>query len=68
MGHKMQPTTETQLTPKQAAEVLGVCRETVMRMLRDGLMPGFKLAGKRWRIPRDEFESFCRGEWRQRIE
>lgn len=46
------------LTPNEAAAILRVNRETVMRWLRDGHMRGVKLPGDRgiWRIPQSEID------------
>lgn len=45
------------LTRAEAAEYLGVCRETVRRELERGKLRGFK-AGKHWRVEREELDRY----------
>lgn len=54
---------EPYLTTQEAATVLGVRRETVIRWLNSGHLKGFKLGGRKlWRISRQEIERFEKGE------
>lgn len=48
------------LTPDDIAADLRVCRETAMRMLRDGVLPRFKV-GRYWRVDSEEY-----AEWKAR--
>ena len=43
------------ITSTEAAERLGITRQTISLYLRQGKLHGVKL-GKEWRIPRHEFE------------
>jgi len=47
-------TTEPDMSPKEAAAVLGLHHETVRRLCRDGEL-GYKV-GDSWRIPRAELD------------
>ena len=40
-------------TPREAADELKVCEETVKRLLRNGNIKGFRV-GNRWRIKEEE--------------
>jgi excisionase family DNA binding protein len=43
-------TIERPLTTDQVAELLGVCRHTVIRQIRSGALPANKF-GRAWRVP-----------------
>lgn len=43
--------------PKEAAEYLGVCAETVRRELARGKLKGYK-AGAHWRVVREELDRY----------
>jgi excisionase family DNA binding protein len=43
----------------EVAEILGVSRQTVLKYLKSGLMPGIRVGG-RYLIMKDEFEAFLR--------
>lgn len=45
------------LTPDDVAQVLGVHRYTVYKLLRDGRLRGFRVSN-RWRVQRKELERF----------
>lgn len=49
------------LTPEEAAEILRVHPETIMRRLRKGEIPAAKI-GKQWRISRKTIDRMLRGE------
>lgn len=44
-------------TPEEVAAILRVDKETVMRRLRKGEMPGFKV-GKFWRITESQLKEY----------
>lgn len=46
------------LTVTQAAQVLGVHRNTIANALRSGRLRGYKLNGTRWRIKRTDLDTF----------
>jgi excisionase family DNA binding protein len=50
----------TDLTPEEVAEILGLHRESVYRLLRAGVIPGYKAGLRQWRTPRTELESYKR--------
>ena len=43
----------------EVAEILGVSRQTVLKYIKDGLVPGIRVGG-RYLIMKDEFETFLR--------
>lgn len=45
------------LTPAEIAKKLRIAEESVTRLLRQGKLPGVKIAGF-WRIDRQEFQDF----------
>jgi len=53
----------------QIAERLGITGESVRRMLRDGVLKGFKLGGstsrRHWRIKQQDLEAFIDGNNKQ---
>ena len=49
------------LTPDQVSKQLQINRETVMRWLRSGKLPGVK-AGKLWRVNNKELNIFLNGQ------
>jgi|GEM_PF-3387388 len=60
------------LTPEEVAGELGLHRETVYRLLRMGIIPGYKAGLRQWRTPRAELEAFkqagkARGAGRPRL-
>jgi excisionase family DNA binding protein len=48
------------ITTTEAADRLGITRQTLSLYLRQGKLRGVKL-GKEWRIPRQEFERLLAG-------
>lgn len=46
---------KTYITPRQAAERLGVCRKTIFRMMDDGRLTKYKVGKKCVRIDEAEF-------------
>jgi len=48
---------ERLMTPEEVAEALQMHVETVKRLLRQGKLPGFKVAGQ-WRISPSELKTF----------
>jgi excisionase family DNA binding protein len=38
------------LTPEETAEVLAIPKGVVMRLLREGVLPGKRIAGRWWRV------------------
>jgi len=52
------------LTPEQAAKALAVSPRTVKQWLRDGKLPGVKLAGKVWRVKASDLQAFIK-KWEQ---
>lgn len=50
------------LTPEDTALLLNVTIETVQKLCRKGQLPGFKLGGRKWRIPRDKLRAMVEGE------
>ena len=43
----------------EVAEILGVSRQTVLKYIKSGLVPGIRVGG-RYLIMKDEFEEFLR--------
>jgi excisionase family DNA binding protein len=43
----------------EVAEILGVSRQTVLKYIKEGLVPGIRVGG-RYLIMKDEFETFLR--------
>ncbi len=43
----------------EVAEILGVSRQTVLKYIKNGIVPGLRVGG-RYLIMKDEFESFLR--------
>lgn len=43
----------------EVAEILGVSRQTVLKYIKKGLVPGIRVGG-RYLIMKDEFEEFLR--------
>ncbi len=43
----------------EVAEILGVSRQTVLKYVKDGVVPGLRVGG-RYLIMKDEFEEFLR--------
>ncbi|MFC1627804.1 helix-turn-helix domain-containing protein [Gemmatimonadota bacterium] len=41
------------------AEILGISRQTVLKYIRSGIVPGLRVGG-RYLIMKDEFEAFLR--------
>jgi excisionase family DNA binding protein len=50
------------LCAKDVARVLGVSPRTAQRYLAAGLIPGFRLGAKLWRVPRVKLEEFVARE------
>lgn len=48
------------LTPGEVAAELGLNRETVYRLLRNGTLPGYKAGLRQWRTLREELEAYKR--------
>ena len=48
----------TDLTPEQVAADLGLHRVTVYRLLRSGVIPGYKAGLRQWRTPRAELDAY----------
>jgi len=46
------------LTPLEFADRFRICRKTVYRLLKRGLIKATRV-GKQWRIPREEVETFA---------
>ncbi len=49
------------LTPRQVAERLVVHERTVIRLIERGELRALKV-GRQWRIPKEAFEAYLRGE------
>jgi excisionase family DNA binding protein len=60
---RIRPNPDAFLYATQAAEELGVCVRTVIKMIKAGQLPGFQ-AGRQFRIPVDAWQKFKAGEWR----
>ena len=43
----------------EVAEILGVSRQTVLKYIKNGIVPGLRVGG-RYLIMKDEFEAFLR--------
>ncbi|MGI4788811.1 MAG: helix-turn-helix domain-containing protein [Janthinobacterium lividum] len=61
------------LTPEEVAAELGLHRESVYRLLRAGVLPGYKVGLRQWRIPRAELQAYkeagrVRGAGRPQLE
>ena len=48
----------TDLTPDEVAAELGLHRESVYRLLREGVLPGYKAGLRQWRTPRAELDAY----------
>jgi excisionase family DNA binding protein len=48
------------LTPREAAEAIGVDRETIYRMIRDGKLPAMRVGTRSLRIERAAVETLLR--------
>ena len=48
----------TDLTPDDIALELGLHRESVYRLLRAGVIPGYKAGLRHWRTTREELDTF----------
>lgn len=48
-------------TAKEVQEILRVSPNTVLAMLKDGRLKGFKI-GRDWRIPAENLQAFIHGE------
>ena len=46
------------LSPKQAAERLGVCTKTIYRRIEDGSLPGIRLSAKILRIDEQDLQEY----------
>ncbi len=54
--------------PRPLADLItasGLSRDTVKALIRTGQLPGYK-AGRKYVIPADAFDAWCRGEWQPR--
>lgn len=49
------------LSPKQAAEKLGVCKATILRYIKSGDLKVYRLGTKTIRIDEKELEAFIQG-------
>ena len=47
---------ERYLSVKEAAPILGVKEDTLRGMLQAGIIPGYKVGEKLWRMRKDELE------------
>ena len=54
----MQPFESEYYTVSEAASKLRVSGQTIRRWIDKGLLEGFRLAGKEYRIPIDKFNEF----------
>ncbi|MFC1500145.1 helix-turn-helix domain-containing protein [Candidatus Zixiibacteriota bacterium] len=43
----------------EVAEILGISRQTVLKYIKNGIVPGLRVGG-RYLIMKDEFEAFLR--------
>lgn len=50
------------LTPEETAMLLNCTIATVQKLCRKGELPGYKLAGRKWRIPRDKLRAVLEKE------
>ena len=55
----MTDTTEEYYTPEQVADLLQLKPDSVTKMLRRGVMPGYKVGGT-WRINKEEFARYMK--------
>lgn len=46
------------LSVREAAPILGVKEDTLRSMLRDGVIPGYKMGKKLWRLKEDELKAY----------
>jgi excisionase family DNA binding protein len=51
----------------EVAEILGVSRQTVLKYIKSGLVPGIRVGG-RYLIMKDEFEDFLRSGGKRPVE
>jgi len=49
----------TMMTPKQVGDLLRLSETTVYKLIRDKILPGFKI-GNSWRFDSDEIHSMIR--------
>jgi excisionase family DNA binding protein len=45
-------------TPKEAAEIFGVCKKTVLRMIANGILPAYKIGNRTIRISEENLNEF----------
>lgn len=48
------------LSPQDVAEELGLHYETVLRLIRAGVIPAYRAGLKRWRVTREELDAYKR--------
>lgn len=53
--------TKLTMTVEEAGHALGVSRNTIYQLVRSGRVPAIRL-GRRWIVPRAQFERFLAGE------
>ena len=51
----------TVYTVTETMEILKAARNTILKLLKDGTLKGFKV-GRDWRIPASELKAFMNGE------
>jgi excisionase family DNA binding protein len=49
------------LSPQEAADRLGVSKDTILRLLRSGKLPGKKIGWRTWRITEEALAAFMAG-------
>ncbi len=58
----MSETDKKYLTPNEVGHRLGIHRNTVTAMIKDGRFPGSFVIGTRWRVPESAYDSFVRNQ------
>jgi len=53
----MSETDKKYLTPNEVGHRLGIHRNTVTAMIKDGRFPGSFVIGTRWRVPESAYDS-----------
>jgi excisionase family DNA binding protein len=50
------------MSPQEVADRIGVSKDTVLRLLRSGRLPGVKIGWRSWRITEDNLAAFMDGK------
>ncbi len=48
----------TDLSPREVSEELGLHYETVLRLIKQGVIPAYRAGIKQWRVTREALDAF----------